>query len=74
MSPWKEIIGTKIITDGPHDHSERHLYEEKSYRIQIPKWQRKCNNCGCTSTVKVKPKEVKILELEEEIKKLQRKK
>lgn len=73
-SPWKEIVGTKIITDGPHDISERHLYEEKSCRIQIPKWQRKCNNCGCTSTVETKPKEIKIQELEEQIKRLKRKK
>lgn len=70
---WKEIMGTKTMTDGPHEPSEIGLYKEVSYQIQVPKWQRKCKNCGCTSTVETKPEEVEINELEEQIKTLQRK-
>ncbi len=72
-SPWKEIMGTKTMTDGPHEPSEVGLYKEVSYQIQVPKWQRKCKNCGCVSTVGTKPEEVETIELEEQIKTLQRK-
>ena len=71
--PWKEIMGTKTITDGPREPSEMHLYKEVSYQIQVPKWQRKCNVCGCTGTVETKPEEVETKELRELIKTLQRK-
>ena len=70
-SSWKEIVGTKTMTDGPHEPAE--ICEEVYYQIQVPKWQRKCKNCGCTSTVETKPEEVEINELEEQIKTLQRK-
>ena len=72
-SPWREIIGTKTRTEGPHEPNERWLYKEVTYQIQVPKWQRKCKNCGCTSTVETKPEEVEIIELEQQIQALQKK-
>lgn len=71
--PWKEIIGTKTVSSGPTDITDRGFYKETSNQVQIPKWQRKCMNCGCVSTVENKPPEVEIDELKEQIQKLQRK-